>query len=55
MANSAIYRNPQVTIATTAEDKQKCTAVRIQVFINELGYPPEVESLEYVFFFLYHI
>ena len=56
MTIGVIYRNPKISIATTAEDKQRCTDVRTQVFINELGYPPVVESLEYVpFFFIYTV
>ncbi|KAI7853866.1 acyl-CoA N-acyltransferase [Circinella umbellata] len=46
MTNSASYQNPKIIRATTLEDKQKCIEIRIQVFIKELEYPPEVESLD---------
>ncbi|KAI9244840.1 acyl-CoA N-acyltransferase [Phascolomyces articulosus] len=46
MTNTPSYQNPKVILATTPEEKKKCADVRVKVFVEELGYPPELESLD---------
>ncbi|KAI9496412.1 acyl-CoA N-acyltransferase [Zychaea mexicana] len=46
MSNSPSCQNPQVYLATTPDDRKKCADVRVQVFVNELGCAPELESTD---------
>ncbi|KAI8137846.1 acyl-CoA N-acyltransferase [Fennellomyces sp. T-0311] len=46
MTNTVIYRNPQITLSLTEEDRKKCSQVRVKVFVDELGYPPTLETLD---------
>ncbi|KAG0169412.1 hypothetical protein DFQ28_003962 [Apophysomyces sp. BC1034] len=40
----ATYINPEVRLAETAEDKQKCIDVRVRVFVDEQKYPLHTET-----------
>ncbi|KAI8144983.1 acyl-CoA N-acyltransferase [Fennellomyces sp. T-0311] len=37
MTFTAIYRDPQIKFATTEEDWKTCDAIRVKVFVDEVG------------------